>query len=289
MKIAFEYPWVLALAPLAICILRCPSQRIQILFSKIEFLPSLSLRSTINVVIFLLLILAASGPFSFAQIQDSPKKGRNLVIALDASGSMEGSIPGSQKSKFEELKSIVKEFVHRRHDDNIGLVVFGSFAYIASPITFDLKALDFLIDYLDTGIAGNNTAIGEAIWRALEAIGVQKASQKVILLITDGHHNSGSISPKKAVEEAKKAGVKIHTIAIGDDADQKHLQTIAQKSGGAFFAVRSKEDLERVFETLDTLEPSPIRAKNYLHKYQLFWIFALLALGLMLWQTRRGV
>ena len=288
MKIAFEYPWVLLLLPLGFCLFHCKQVTLQILFSKTEFLPIFTFRSILPFFVFVSLIVAASGPFGYSYVQDSAKKGRNLILAIDASGSMEGSMEGSEKSKFEELKSIVKEFLKNRHDDNIGIVVFGSFAYIASPITFDLPALSFIIDYLDTSIAGNNTAIGEAIQRSVQALQAQKASQNVIVLITDGHHNSGAISPKAAVQMAKKRGAKIYTIGLGD-ADKVHLRTIAEQTGGEFFEAKNTQDLQKVFETLDELEPSPLRAKTYEDKRPYFWIFALVALLLVVFELRRSL
>ncbi len=260
----------------------------RIYFPKVDFLPSFSLSSWILPIVFTLLVIALSAPFSYSSLQSSSKKGRNLVLALDASGSMEGTIAGSEKSKFEALKTIIKEFLTNRYDDNIAIVLFGSFAYIASPLTYDLHALGFILDYLDTGIAGNNTAIGEAIHQAVQAIKAQKARQNAIVLITDGHHNSGAISPKAAVQEAKREKIKIYTIALGD-ADKTLLQTIAKESGGKYFFVSKAQELQEVFNELDRLEPSPIRGETYLHKRALFGYFVAAALVLLLWWARKRV
>ncbi len=286
LHIGFEYPLAfLALAGL-ICFWHCKREPLKIYFSRTDLLPSFQLRQfPFGALLFTLLVLALAGPFTYENLLKNPKKGRDLILALDSSGSMEFEM--QEKSKFGTLIEVAKSFLHNRFDDNIGLVVFGSFAYTASPITYDLKALEFILDYLEVGLAGNSTAIGDAIWQALETLHEGEAKEKVVILVTDGHHNAGSHSPKQAVDRAKKEGVKIYTIGISKESDEKLLQTIAKETGAKSFIVNSEEELLKVFEEIDTLEPSPIRSGIYENKKMLFWIPLSLAAALILWRIAR--
>ncbi len=284
MKIAFDYPFFLLMLFLGICFFKCKRENLKIFFSKIDFLPKFSLKkaSFMEFFIFSLLVLSLSSPFTYESFQIDKRKGRDLVLAIDASGSMDESLKGSNKSKFQIVLEDAREFIKNRFDDNIGVVIFGSFSYIASPITYDMKALEFILKYLETQIAGNNTAIGEAIFRSVEALKKGDAKEKVIILLTDGHHNSGSISPKKAVEEAKKIGARIYTLAIAD-ADASLLKKIAKESGGEFFHIKDKSDLKEVFKRIDSLEPSLIRSGIYKGKKYLFPYFLSFAFFLLLY------
>ncbi len=187
------------------------------------------------------------------------------------------------KSKFQRVLELSKDFLKKRFDDNIGVVVFGSFAYIASPVTYDLKALNFILDYLDTSIAGNSTAIGEAIYQSIKALEKSNAKNKVIVLLTDGYHNSGQISPKEATKLAKEKNIKIYAIGIGDEFDKELLQKIASKTKGKMFTAKNSEDLKNIFDELNTLEKSPIRSGNYINKKELFIFPLSIALFLILY------
>jgi len=290
MNISFEYPFFLILLPLGICFFKCSRESMELFFPKVEFLPKFSFKTSyfLQFLIFSLLVLALSAPFSYKNFISNPKKGRDLVLAIDASGSMDERFAKSNKSKFQTVIQMAKDFVKKRFDDNIGIVIFGSFAYIASPITYDMKALEFILNYLESGVAGNNTAIGDAIFWAVKALKSEKSKEKVIILLTDGHQNSGGISIKKAVLEAKKIKAKIYTLAIGD-ADKKLLKKIAKKSKGKFFYVKDKESLQKVFKEIDSLEPSKIRSGFYEDKKYLFPIFLIFSLFLIFYLLLRKI
>ena len=288
MNIAFEHPYLLALFLLLPCFFQCRREGLKFYFVKTDLLPKFQLKiHLLAPLLFALLIIAASTPFTYSSIKLDSRKGRDLVLALDASGSMEENLVGDI-SKFDEVKSIAKSFFHKRYDDNIGVVIFGSFAYIAAPLTYDTKALDFLIDYLEPSIAGNNTAIGDGLYQGIQALMRDSAKKKVLILITDGHHNSGSISPKEAVELAKKRGIKIYTIGLGE-ADKTLLKQIAQNSGGKFFYAKNAQDLQTIFDELDAMEPSPIRSGSYEDKHYLFLYPLYLSLLIVGWMIARRV
>ncbi|WP_281951686.1 vWA domain-containing protein [Nitrosophilus kaiyonis] len=281
MNISFDYPIFFIFLIFLICFYRCKREKLKIYFSKTSLLPKkiIGRKNFLPILIFLSSVLALGSPFSYDSILQNPKKGRDLVIALDASGSMGSEMDG--KSKFELVLELVKKFLQTRYDDNVGFVVFGSFAYPASPITYDIKALQFILNYLDISIAGNNTAIGEAIKVSVDLLKKSSAKEKVIILFTDGYHNSGYISPKDALKEAKKINAKIYTIGIGEEFDKNLLKKIAQESGGKSFSAKNQEDLKEIINEIQKLEKSPIRAGVYLNKKALFE-YALIFLALLL-------
>ncbi len=186
------------------------------------------------------------------------------------------------KRKFDVVKSIVADFIKKRFDDNIGLVVFGTFAFTASPVTYDLKALEQILGMVDVGIAGQNTAIGEGIAQAVRSLGFVHAREKMIILLTDGRHNSGSVSPASAVEQARRNGIKIYTIGIGKQGtfDAALLKRIADETGGKMFAASGAEALESVYEAIDRLEPSPLRSEERINRKLLYPFILLVAMFL---------
>jgi Ca-activated chloride channel family protein len=171
----------------------------------------------------------------------------------------------------------------------MGVVIFGTFAYTASPLTYDLEALSYLLEMTNVGIAGESTAIGDAIMQALRTLSFGDAERKAVILLTDGHHNAGKHSPKEAVENAKKTHTRIYTIGIGStrDYDAALLGTIARETGAKSYGATDAEVLKEVFAEISTLEPSPIRGENYLGKQLLLFPPLMLAgLLLLLWIFR---
>ncbi|OZA44917.1 MAG: hypothetical protein B7X80_06480 [Sulfurovum sp. 17-42-90] len=222
-------------------------------------------------VLFSLMVIALAKPFVYDARLSLDKKGRDLIVALDASGSMAQSGFDEKdllKTKYQTTVQLSQAFIENRFDDNMGVVIFGTFAYTASPLTYDLPSLSLLLEMTDVGIAGESTAIGDGIMQAIHTLSYGEAAQKAIILITDGEHNAGEISPKEAVNKAKDLGIKIYTIGIGKktDYDAALLETIAQQSGGKSYGASSSKELSEIYATIDTLEPSPIRSENYLNQ-----------------------
>ncbi len=232
------------------------------------------------------MVTALAAPYLYERRAAHERSGRDLVIVLDASGSMAESgfdRRAPQKRKFDVVESIVSDFIENRFDDNIGLVVFGTFAFTASPVTYDLKALKQILDMVDVGIAGQNTAIGEGIDQALRSLGFVHAKEKMIILLTDGRHNSGSVSPAMAVREAKREGVKIYTVGIGkkNSYDAPLLKRVAEATGGKMFEATDAEALESVYKTIDALEPSPLRSEERVDRKPLYLFLVAAALFLL--------
>ena len=296
----FEHTIVFTLLLLIICIYRCPASLKEIIFPHIHLFDKktsfLHKEKLLYSLLFTLLVTALASPISYDQKESSKRKGRDLVFALDTSGSMAESgfdTKNPQKKKFEALKELLKSFVLHRYDDNVGVSLFGTYAYGAIPLSYDMMSVTFLLNFFDVGIAGESTAIGEGLNSSLKILQEGKAKEKVIILITDGYQNSGSISVKQAVEKANKQGVKIYTIGIGKKSayDAQLLSLIAKKTQAKAFGATDIEMLQDIYTTLNTLEPSVIRSKHYLNKHLLFFIplsLATLLLSYLLFRRRES-
>lgn len=294
----FEYPYVFLLLLLIVCIYKCPTLVKQILFPHIELFGhqkfSLHKEKLLYALILALMVTALASPIAYQQKESSKRKGRDLVFALDTSGSMAESgfdTDNPQKKKFTALKELLKSFVLHRYDDNVGVSIFGTFAYGAIPLSYDMQSITFLLKFFDVGIAGDSTAIGEGLSSALKILRKGEAKEKVIILITDGYQNSGAISVKHSVQEAKKMGVKIYAIGLGkkSDFDAHLLSLIAKESQGKMFAAKNAADLADIYKELNALEPSTIRSQHYLNKHELYTFalaLATLLLGYLLFRAR---
>ncbi len=285
----FEHPFAFLLLLLIICIYRCPATLKRIIFPHLGLFNLktgwFNKERLFYSLILTLLITALASPITYDSKSSQQRKGRDLVFVLDCSGSMgeSGFKEHSEQSKFDVLKEVISKFIKERFDDNVGVTVFGSYAFSSVPLTYDMNAVAYLINFLDVGIAGENTAIGEAIANATQLLKMGQAKEKVMLLITDGYHNSGTISPKVALDIAVKNNIKIYTIGIGKkgDFDEALLKLIANNSHAKMFGASDASKLEEIYNEIDKLEPSQIRSQNYLNK-QLLAFYPLLAAALLL-------
>ena len=296
-QFSFLYPQALVLLLLLPCFVLCKIKAKTLYFSKPEWLPkqSFSWNSLLllTMLIYTLLVLALASPFSYSSSLASEKKGRDLVLVLDTSGSMAErgfNKKDKKQNKYDISVSLAKAFIKNRYDDNIGLVVFGSYAFSASPLTYDLKALSEMFDLMsDVGIAGTSTAIGDALMQGLQTLEAGEAKSKVLVLLTDGQHNAGKNSPHQAVTLAKQRGVKVYTIGIGKkgDYDEALLSTIAKESGAKSFFASTADELKDVYQEIEELEPSKIASEQYLNKEEYFsypLFLAMLGLFFLLWR-----
>ena len=295
MNFSFLYPYALLLLVLLPCFVWCRQKVKRVYFPKEEWLPKSGLAwdnlLLWTMLIYMLLVFALAMPFSYATQASSQKKGRDLVLVLDTSGSMAErgfNSEDKKQSKYDISVALAKDFIEKRYDDNVGLVVFGSFAFTASPLTYDLKALNEMFEIMsDVGIAGTSTAIGDALKQGVNTLKSGEAKSKVLVLLTDGIHNAGKTSPREAVALAKKREIKIYTIGIGkkENYDVSMLNDIAKDSGGKSFFCQNAGELKSVYKSIAKLEPSPIRSQEYLNKKQLFFyplVLAVLMLSFLL-------
>jgi len=295
----FEYTYLLLLLlPLLYCLHKC-KQKVEEGYFVHLFLFRTHTKWfrwewMIKISIISLLLLSIASPILIDKLDPLNRKGIDIVLSIDGSGSMNSSgfDEKTRDSRFAITQKIAQDFVMKRHEDNVGVVLFGDFAFIASPVTYEKEIVSDMIGYLSHGMAGQNTAIGEGITMALRALQNSKAKSKIIILLTDGEHNSGRISPKDATVLSKEMGVKIYTIGIGKkgEFDKSLLEKIAQESDGKFFAAYNKEELVKVYKTINSLEASNIKSREYQVKaYYFQWplIAALLLLFFLLWQRGR--
>jgi Ca-activated chloride channel family protein len=275
MHFTFGSPVFLVLLLLLPCFFLCKQYAKTYYFPKLSWIsrqsPFLSFEPWLKMFLFSLVVFALAKPFVFDSTSNKHKKGRDLILAVDASGSMAQSgfdTDNRMQTKYSTTLTLSQDFIKKRHDDNMGIVVFGTFAYTASPLTYDLASLSYLLGMTNVGLAGDSTALGDAITQSLKTLHFGEAKNKAIILLTDGYHNAGQTSPKKAVQEAVALGVKIYTIGIGkkSDYDTSLLETIAKKTGGKSYSASNTSQLSKVYEAINSLEPSPIRSENYLNK-----------------------
>jgi len=292
----FEFGSAAALGLLLLipCFFLCREYRKHYYFPKLAWAgrqsPLLSVDTWMRIAIYTLMVLALAEPFLYDATTNQSKRGRDLVLAIDASGSMAQtgySAKEDFKNKYDINIEIAKAFIQKRKDDNMGAVVFGTFAYTASPLTYDLAGLGSLLEMTEVGVAGESTAIGDAIIQAIDTLSYGDAEKKAIILLTDGFHNAGKISPKKAVAKALGQKIRVYTIGVGKagDYDVALLKTIAKESGGRHYHAESADALKKAYADIDTLEPSPIRSENYLNKRMLAGYPTALAFLLLLFWT----
>ena len=228
------------------------------------------------IIAWLSLVTAIARPVNIGDPVALPTTGRDILLAVDISGSMEREdmiINGRQVNRLYAVKSVVSEFVDTREGDRLGLILFGERAYLQTPLTFDTKTLQDLLIEAQIGFAGNGTAIGDAIGLSVKKLKERPDSNRVLILLTDGSNTAGVLSPSEASDIAKKAKVKIYTIGIGDgrqrnqglfgqtlvnqnnDLDERTLTAIADLTGGKYFRARDPRELRSIYDQLNKLEP----------------------------------
>lgn len=252
------------------------------------------LRRVATFVIWVLLIFALAGPRILAPQQALPMSGRDLILALDLSGSMvrdDFALNGKQVTRLDAVKAVGAAFARERAGDRVGLVVFGSEAYVAAAPTFDTDAIAQNVQELVIGISGRATNISDAVGISLKRLETSDAETKVIILLSDGVNNAGAATPRDVAGLASRMGVRIHTIALGPIAlgeteeirgavDVQTLQAMSDISGGQMFRVRTTEDLRDAARTLDSLEPTA-RSGLSAQTYNELWIWSALLAGLI--------
>ncbi|MDD7805363.1 MAG: VWA domain-containing protein [Endozoicomonas sp. (ex Botrylloides leachii)] len=231
-------------------------------------------------LVWLLLLLAGSQPKWLGDPVQLKDSGRDLMLAVDLSGSMEipdMKIENKEVNRLTAIKYVLSDFIKRRRGDRLGLILFGTQAYLQTPLTFDLKTVKTLLDESSIGMAGGKTAIGDAIGLAVKHLRNRPEHSRVLILLTDGANTAGQVTPIQAAKLAQEEHIKIYTIGIGADEmiqpglfgssfgarkvnpsadlDEKTLTEIAQLTGGRYFRARNTNELNQIYALLDQLEP----------------------------------
>jgi len=286
----FGWPWLFALAPLPWLLRRVlpvadsgePALNVPHL-AELESLVNRRARIALPrwpqqapfVLLWLLLLIAAARPQWLGEPLPMAASGRDLLVAVDVSGSMDYpdmNWQGEDLSRLSLVKHLLGDFLENRQGDRVGLILFGSKAYLQAPLTFDRRTVRIWLDEARIGIAGKNTAIGDAIGLAVKRLRMRPAQSRVLVLVTDGANNGGEIHPLTAARLAAQENVKIYTIGLGAiggsdgtgallgvnpslDLDEPSLIQIAETTGGSYFRAQSGEQLQAIGQALDQLEP----------------------------------
>ncbi len=293
-SIVFEYPLAFILLIIFfICSKWCKARGLAIYFPNISLLQKASKKSSLlinslKLLIVILLVTALASPVKEDSVVIKNDKGYEISLILDASGSM------AEYNKFDIVKSIVNKFIDKRKHDKLALSIFADFAYVAVPLTYDKKSIKRLLSRIDVGIAGRQrTALYEALFLSSNLFKTSKAKEKIAILLTDGMDNAQNIPLSVAINTAKKYGIKVYTIGVGQegmDFNPSVLQKIANETGGKYFVGDSVERLKEIYNTINKLEKSDIKANKYVKKtyyFQYILFIALFALMLYFYLKNR--
>ncbi len=321
----WDLPWalaLLALVPLALLLLRNPSRRpAAVLWVRAPFAGSAWRRGAVRAfgvlpwAALVLAVLAVARPQRGVSQSEIESRGVDIVLVIDISPSMAAE-DFRPSNRLNVARETAREFVRQRPHDRIGLVGFAATAFTQCPLTLDHGALLDLLDGLDFGLAEDGTAIGMGLATAVTGLRRSKAPSKVIVLLTDGENNRGSIDPVTGAELARSYGIRVHTVLVGRggivpvpiddpvlgqriemvrmDVDETSLRDIARRTGGKFFRATEAAALSHIYEEIDRMERAPLRSIEY-REYRdlgpalLGWAVGLLALfglGSATWALR---
>ena len=316
----FESPWLLLLLlvlPFWWWVLIKRRQPRFIQYSGLEILKSIA--STpwwshpyflpfLRTLALIFLILTLARPQTGRSFTEVLSEGVDIMLVIDTSKSMEAldlTLDGERVTRLTVLKKVLGEFIENRIQDRVGMVVFGEEAFTQSPLTHDHRLLASFLDRVFIGMAGDKTAIGSAIAVGAKRLKDLKAPSKVMILATDGENTAGRIAPLQATEAAKEFGIKIYTIGIGTEGeapivverdgirrvhyvnfslDEALLQQIADATDGLYFRATDTESLQKIYQTIDALEKTEAKVKEY-HEYEEHYaVFLIPALLLFLFE-----
>jgi Ca-activated chloride channel family protein len=315
-----DWPWILLLLPLPLVVyFGLPARPAgQDAALQVPFLDDFNLSQQasrrqlkshwvkyLSLFAWCLMVLAASRPEWLGDPVSINISGRDLMMAVDLSDSMGTADFKAYDEAVDRLtatKVVMKEFIDNRKGDRLGLILFGSQAYLQTPMTFDTNTVNRLLQESAIGLAGERTAIGDAIGLALKRLSSSKQSSQVLVLVTDGANTAGEVSPIKAAQLAAEKGLKIYTIGIGADEmtrntwfgvqkvnpsaqlDEETLRGIADVTGGRYFRAHDTKEMIEIYELLDELEPVEQDDEKFRPTSALFyWPLALaLCLGFVL-------
>lgn len=271
----------------------------------------LSWRAAILWLIWVLLVIAAARPQWVGEPIKLRSESRDILLVTDISTSMlePDFVLGRQRiDRLTAVKKTAQDFMDKRIDDRVGLILFGTNAYLQAPLTYDRKAVSEILWQTDAGMAGQSTAIGDALGLALKTLkDTPNPERKIVILLTDGENNDGSVSLPQAIKLARDEGVKIYTIGVGSDRafsssflgirigggapglDEESLKEIAAETKGRYFRAKDTASLEKIYEAIDALEPSQSEGQVIQEVYDWYYIPLILAfLVALIWGAVAG-
>ncbi len=262
-------------------------------------------------LIWFLLLFALAGPRWVGEPEPLTREGYDIILALDISGSMELSdmmMHGRPATRLSVVKRAAEQFVKQRNGDKIGLILFGSQAYLQTPLTYDRHSVLMRIEDATVGLAGKTTSIGDAIGLAVKRLENVPAKGRVIILLTDGVNNSGVLAPLKAAELAALDHIKVYTIGLGSDGnqnmgnglffnmnmmadlDEDTLKEVAKITGGRYFRATDSQSLQSIYTLINQMETNKDEDALFFRPQQeyYFWFVAVAILLFFYWLSDRG-
>lgn len=311
--IEFQWLWAFALLPLPLLFRLLPAVKegqeaaliVPQLTSGMQLVEKPASRSWFNILLAMLawvaLVIAAARPQWLGDPISIPAEGRDLMMAVDLSGSMEMedmTVNGRTVNRLVMIKHVMDDFIDRRVGDRIGLIFFGDTAYLQAPLTYDRETVKQLLSESVIKLVGERTAIGDAVGLAVKRFRQKENSNRVLVLLTDGQNTAGNLDPARAKELAVAEGITIYTIGVGADQmmtrslfgsrrinpsaelDESMLTDLALSTGGQYFRARDTQELEQIYTTLDQLEPVERESRQMRPLKALFHYPLALALGI---------
>ena len=326
--IEFSWPWMFALLPLPLLArwLLSPARPTRAGALRVPFFQELSETHSAAgrarggrlalllaaSIAWIFLVIAAARPVHVGAPRSLPATGRDLMLAIDLSGSMareDFTMGGRRADRLTVVKHVAEDFLTRRTGDRVGLVLFGTRAYLQAPLTFDRETVSEFLAEAQVGLPGQETAIGDALGTSVLRLRERPEDSRVLVLLTDGANNAGALDPREAATLAAAEGIRVHTIGVGADTgvrqglfgrrivnpsadlDEQLLQDIADTTGGQYFRARNAEALAQVYREIDRIEPTEGEPRTTRPRRDLFaWplgLTMLLSLGIA--ATRPGM
>lgn len=265
--------------------------------------PRSRLRAALLWLCWVLLLLALARPMWIGEPIQLPNSGRDLMLAVDISGSMRVEdmvVADTRGRRIDAVKAVATDFIQRRTGDRVGLILFGSNAYVQSPLSFDTATVERFLLEAQIGFAGQETAIGDAIGLAVKRLRERPAESRVLVVLTDGQDTASTVDPLEAASLAQSLDIRIHTIGIGADSmtvpgvlgsrfgsrqvnpsadlDEGTMRAIASRTGGRYFRARDPRELVQIYQTIDRLEPVEVNTTTYRPRRSLLHLPLLAAL-----------
>ena len=318
-EISWVFPWAFWLLPLPLLVYRfapakhSPGGRallVPSVDSYSQFTDSVSntqssgwIRLLLLLLVWAALITAAARPQHFGDPIGVPVSGRDLMLGIDISGSMREAdlyAGNTRATRMAVVKQVAKEFVARRTGDRVGLIMFGSQAYVQTPLTHDHETVQHFLDEAAVGLAGRSTAIGDAIGLAVKRLRDKPDATRVLILLTDGANSAGVIEPLAAAKLAAESDIRIHSIGVGSEVrnnqnnspfgarrselDESTLRAVSEATGGQYFRARNQQELANIYREIDKLEPTELESEEYRPLRELFtWPLGAALVLSMIW------
>ena len=291
--IEFAFPWAGGLLPLPILAwLLVPPARQPIAAIRTPFFAALAKAASASpasgsvvlrrsflqmgpaVLVWVLLVACLARPEWVEAPIEETNSARDVMLALDVSGSMDErdsiGAEGQPVQRLEAVKGVLRRFIAAREDDRVGLIVFGSQAFVQAPFTRDLGAVESLVDSVSVGMAGPHTVVGDAIGLGIQLFEKSEVPQRLMILLTDGADTSSRMSPLNAAEVAARQGVTVYTIGVGDTegtsddrVDLELLEQVARATGGQFFRAEDEATLAAIYDRIDQLAPRETETRTF--------------------------